>query len=509
MAAPHELAGTNAVPTEEQAIAIRQTLFSAKQHIQSLQDELANLTAQLAHACKHRDELEAPIREHQALTSAARRLPDVVLRAIFISTLPTHRNASFASDEGPYLLCRVSRRWRALAMDTPCLWASMHVVIPRAEAFLPMIDTLRLWLSRSTIDPLSVSVCFPKAVRTRSPLVTSLLAILVGHAPRWQKMRVVVYEKADVDALTQLTATDLPILQDFDITIQHGISIPSIEIPFAFLRTPSLRRLTISQLPQPDDVLWGRLVHLEFHASISNLIHFSLYAGWTWPRDAPSDMDFEPIRLPLLSEFRILFSDSLIVGRTLEKCEFPSLHRLSVQSRWPQLIIGDLGLPQLSAASPGLKSLELTAEGMQRGALEAALHALPQLEELTLSGEPLYPPTTPQGAWTRDLGFFDALASPALCAALRKLVLRDIRRASDAQLLAVVRARCRGRLREFRCQLQRPLGVDLREELRKEIARGLQLKVEVLRDAQLKVYTPLERTERAPMWPHWSDDDDD
>ncbi|KAJ7840391.1 hypothetical protein B0H14DRAFT_2241542, partial [Mycena olivaceomarginata] len=61
--------------------------------------------------------------------SPARTLPDDVVREIFLASLPSE-NPTLCGLQAPLLLCHISHQWRMLALSTPRLWTSIHIVAP-------------------------------------------------------------------------------------------------------------------------------------------------------------------------------------------------------------------------------------------------------------------------------------------------------------------------------------------------------------------------------------------
>ncbi|KAJ6561804.1 hypothetical protein B0H19DRAFT_903367, partial [Mycena capillaripes] len=64
---------------------------------------------------------------HLALLLPIRRIPDDILRKIFVSCLPQTQNAAISPREAPILLCGVTSGWRHVALSTPQLWSSLHL----------------------------------------------------------------------------------------------------------------------------------------------------------------------------------------------------------------------------------------------------------------------------------------------------------------------------------------------------------------------------------------------
>ncbi|KAJ7823970.1 hypothetical protein B0H14DRAFT_3729531 [Mycena olivaceomarginata] len=113
------LINTNYIPSDEEVDFIRIELVSHTQELARIDERIRELSAQ-------RDQIQAYIDTHKALISHPRRLPVDILREIFIACLPANRNAVMSSQEAPLLLGPICSAWRAIALFTPRLWASLH-----------------------------------------------------------------------------------------------------------------------------------------------------------------------------------------------------------------------------------------------------------------------------------------------------------------------------------------------------------------------------------------------
>ncbi|KAF7297207.1 F-box domain-containing protein [Mycena indigotica] len=534
MTTVQELVGTNAVPTENQILLVKQYLVAPRQEIRSLQETLTELQARLVSTLERRNELKSYIDDHLALSSASRQLPDNVLRCIFRYTMPVSRNASFSMDEGPYLLCRVSKLWRAIAMETPALWSSIHIIIPPGnDSFERVLQTLTLWIERSRTHPLSIHLAYSRTA-WRGPSLTPVLSLLVAHAARWHKVHFVTNSDDEVQTFDNLSPENVPLLQHFEISQgqgHFGFSFSNPEphtqsLNLQFLRTPSLQRLVyhggFETIPRMMDVSWETLVYLhlgltatgnarifyfpfEILRRCTNLEIFKLGLNGiefkSLPENSPPDLT--SLRLPLLTELWLWIDMGQESDKTAEQlfgnCDFPNLAKFTLQTG---RIYTLAWLPKLGASAGGLKSVDLTIHAVMGKSLEDALRAMPQLEEIKLSGEPYGEiPSDGSFAWTRDVSVFDALASPDFCPNLQKIELCGIYQVSNAQILTIARRSRNGTLRDFRCHIERPKTMDFREELREELAGGLKLTILVNKEANLMIYTALERTERAPPSP--------
>lgn len=114
----------NYAPSDSELKYIRSHLIPHAREVVRLDALIADLSAKRAKA-------QAYIDVHKALLSPARRLPPDVVQEIFLACLPTKRNAVMSAKETPLLLTTICRAWRALALGTPALWASLT---PRSDS---------------------------------------------------------------------------------------------------------------------------------------------------------------------------------------------------------------------------------------------------------------------------------------------------------------------------------------------------------------------------------------
>ncbi|KAF8191977.1 hypothetical protein K438DRAFT_1675284, partial [Mycena galopus ATCC 62051] len=107
--------------------------------------------------CNPSDRKQDPNDAHLAVLSPACNLPDDVVRTIFMATLPSTRNPGISPEEAPLLLGRIWKPWRAIAMQTPGLWASIHIVVTPLATIPRLIEVVMNWLNKS--GPLPVDIC--------------------------------------------------------------------------------------------------------------------------------------------------------------------------------------------------------------------------------------------------------------------------------------------------------------------------------------------------------------
>ncbi|KAL0568739.1 hypothetical protein V5O48_013248, partial [Marasmius crinis-equi] len=259
---PHIL-GTNHKPTTTESAAIHRFLEAPKAELFSIREKLAKLQARS-------DQLDLLINQHRALTSPMRRMPDDILREIFVRCLPIDALPARDLLEAPLLLTRICRFWREVVITTPALWNSIHILLPTVfrhdlldDGFEGLVERrfegTKLWLERSGSLPLSIFFsanlecnCIPSLNATTewlraNPIIAEsmrrLMQLFLRYYFRWR--RVTFHVPA-------------PILQcdDIEVLSSHSPYLESLELRPTFrelgphdnlachmLRAPTLRSL--------------------------------------------------------------------------------------------------------------------------------------------------------------------------------------------------------------------------------------------------------------------------
>ncbi|KAJ7499155.1 hypothetical protein FB451DRAFT_1073212 [Mycena latifolia] len=207
---------TNFVPSDVQCNDIRAVLNDSFKSLDKIDAEIARLSSQLAQLVDHREKLCADIDAHHAMTTPARRLPRDIIQEIFVACLPSDRNSVMVPFEAPILLGQICSAWRTIALSTPCLWSSLHVVIPgTAQSVRRVSEAIKVWLSRSGALPLSITVVLSRTFNDTSTSVSEILTTLGMFACRWNKMQFLFALATDslMDSLAQIRVEDVPLLE--------------------------------------------------------------------------------------------------------------------------------------------------------------------------------------------------------------------------------------------------------------------------------------------------------
>ncbi|KAF7291771.1 F-box domain-containing protein [Mycena chlorophos] len=273
---------TNLPPSNDQLIAIHAFLAATSPEFARLDEEASVLQARLASVIQKRDAMGEIVNGHRALLSPIRRLPSELLGKIFVSTLPTKRDTAISADEGPMLLMQVCRSWRAVALTTPQLWASIYIVCPESDTATSLPRLLRVvntWLARSGALPLSMTLAPAGNPSKYSPphaIDDGLLQLVLSLASRWSSITIIPTIKRDqIHAFESLRSDDVPQLRAIRIGLESihafggllaplpGIeATPESESLLRLFEAPTLRELSFTgdMARLPGGILWASLV---------------------------------------------------------------------------------------------------------------------------------------------------------------------------------------------------------------------------------------------------------
>ncbi|KAH6873691.1 hypothetical protein BKA70DRAFT_1352459 [Coprinopsis sp. MPI-PUGE-AT-0042] len=116
--------GTNYVPSDSE-------LCDIKHLVAEVEPDIDMYNAQIEEIKRHRDACIRFVESHRALIAPIKRIPDDILRSIFMLCLPEEElRGMMRSYEAPLLLSYVCRRWRALTLDAPIMWSYLYVYLP-------------------------------------------------------------------------------------------------------------------------------------------------------------------------------------------------------------------------------------------------------------------------------------------------------------------------------------------------------------------------------------------
>ncbi|KJA13934.1 hypothetical protein HYPSUDRAFT_72809 [Hypholoma sublateritium FD-334 SS-4] len=128
------LFGTNTIPSHEQTNMLLSGLAEPEKTLRATNDEATRLQLRLSVLSAEKQHLTKIISPYKALISPFRRLPNDVLREVFLACLPTEHNPHLDVRQASLLLTFISNHTRQVALSTPRLWAAIHIPLISQES---------------------------------------------------------------------------------------------------------------------------------------------------------------------------------------------------------------------------------------------------------------------------------------------------------------------------------------------------------------------------------------
>ncbi|KAJ7681893.1 hypothetical protein DFH06DRAFT_283797 [Mycena polygramma] len=532
---------SNVVPSDSECQRIRDLLAGSQKQFDELTEELARLDTMRNEISGKQRDLQQFIDMHQALVSPARRLPEDVLRSIFMACLPPTRNPAIIGQEAPFLLCQICRAWRSVALATPRLWAAIHIVVPPNSLVQQVIDQVVIWLYRSGAVPLHISIVLSSSCDfTSNNDISPLLSALVAVSRRWKTIEMLLPGNfLAASPLRSLTAEAVPFLETVQIgegglhtTIPMGGQWDSTTITpvdgatLKFLATRSLRNLKFSGRVHKAPVFWDYLTCLSIAGSTQGIITGSealtiLQQCTSLQSCELRIIDFMPadqlapvnsFSLPHLTHLSIASHTSFQREHLFGIMSLPNLRSLVLTFGG----VLETNVRQLLPSTPSLEFLQAT--GLESTALLDILSSTPTLVKLVVSQEPrtVLDPAN-QSDWNLfpDPNFLTRLTprlGPLVCPLLDSVQLLGFNAASDEAVLQFVLSRTTAkidavaRLAHLEVVFSRLMSFDIMPRLKDAIAGGLDISINYPSRARpnqtqnAMTYSPLEGTSSVSPW---------
>ncbi|KAJ7101333.1 hypothetical protein B0H15DRAFT_408902 [Mycena belliarum] len=519
---------TNIAPSDADCRRIRELLLTPQQELADLDKEISRVQDQLDALTRRKAALDAYVEAHLAMISQARRLPDDIVREIFANCLPSHRNSIVSSDEAPLLLCQVCRPWREIALTTPRLWSSLHIVLPKKPLIHLQVLTqiVSEWLDRSGVLPLSLSVICSRSWWTGEDNALPILQRLIQSSRRWQRIHFEFANHLTFAALRDLRPDDVPILRDASI---HGIerragrgwqSTDPDDDPvksyrfLSFLDASHIQRVSIngahgmptSALPLPWvhltvlDITEGCLSYDEAVTIVRRCPALEKLALSIESLESRSTDHVPPISLHRLRDLSIFCDTDGASTAFIALLLLPSLRAFKYSQR--SALDGALPFSPLLAQASHLEHFALSAVQLPPPPLlNRCLAAMPLLQHLELAADlRLLRPPTARDRQDHELvaHLTPRAAAAALCPHLATLTLAGLENISGEALVRLVKARAHAHapLRRLECVMPDAMQPDVAALLAEEVAGGLVLRLAWKNPPSVPVYSPTEGTER-------------
>ncbi|KAF8174577.1 hypothetical protein BJ912DRAFT_45609 [Pholiota molesta] len=523
--------GTNYVPSSQDRDYIRNLLVEPQNRLTQLDSKISELEQVLETLKQERHLLDDKIQQYHHLLSPARRLPDDMLREIFLACLPNTHNAVMDREEAPLLLGLVCSHWRLLAYSTPGLWATLHIPYPALrygvtlsakgtkvpDAYNDCIEkhltAVWDWLTRSGSCPLSISFRMPFNHASRLPalILHSYISIMSRFSQRWHSLDLTLPAGGVSNLLASIPTTSVSILTHLRLEFSSGMSAEEAEEwkTSGLLHAPRLRALDISYVPfRPSHLPANSWSHL----SSLNLIHFYHF---------PADRNFATIQeaynilsrcsrlthcaldifggsldpiptgcisLPFLKSLCIIESCPSISTLFESFATLPELRGVSYHTREPPSYERQSPLITLLARTNQITYLSSDLNSFTLRDLNAIFALLPNLTHLVNEGSHIAAVLNGLPAsFSVEKVLLDLLVSVSLssgemfCPRLQMVHINKLHRLSDADILSFIQSRMSAGksltgsiepLREFRTKVFRAMEIDIRAELLDYVEAG-------------------------------------
>ncbi|KAF7324911.1 hypothetical protein MKEN_00533300 [Mycena kentingensis (nom. inval.)] len=270
--------GTNYVPSDLEVSEINSNIDSYRPELQVIEFQIQQLS-------QRRSVLHAYVDAHGALVQWIRRIPREILEEIFFKCLPEDRDPSLHPRDAPILLCQVCSSWRAVALSTPRIWASLHISFAFVAWRKDYTQVVADWLARSRSLPLSLSIhiglpfwdakekknkyspelpAFFKCSYSRD-YCTTLIDILFQHQARFRRLNLVGVTDEVLKRLWDLS----PLLLEY-LEIDDSLYLEDV----ALFKSPRLRCIVFPHGARTMDngtirweqraLNWSQITHLVF-----------------------------------------------------------------------------------------------------------------------------------------------------------------------------------------------------------------------------------------------------
>ncbi|KZS95678.1 hypothetical protein SISNIDRAFT_483899 [Sistotremastrum niveocremeum HHB9708] len=455
---PPGILQTNKVPDARTLTRIRTIIGHKEAQIETLLEERARACAIVAALDKKIENIRKDIKEHQALTTPARRLPLEILFEIF-----HHCKASWPL--APPVLASVCSRWRAAALSESSLWQSLSLTKQWPAHPVEFVDA---WLQRSKSKPLHLSFNFSQVytlnnIDDAQYSVESVWQLVVENIHRVKSLDVIVSDTHLADLMERLgEAEGAPLLQNFNLEIPGPpgcfsskapitkslppaprleiVRLTGASITWDALKPslPSLRRLTLMDVrghpPCSMDACLDVInlcPDLEYLRMPLNILH-----------DRIQNRDRPVIRRPSLKELILECYAPIDPGPILDYVNLPNLRSLSMS------ILGGMSIsvnswPHLSEfvtrSRCPLEDLSISGILVQNDHIQHTLKSLSSLQGLTLRFSSIDDDVL--AALTYCSRIHDTDPSLLLCPKLRRIELEHCHKFSGDALVKMIRSR--------------------------------------------------------------------
>ncbi|KAJ7663941.1 hypothetical protein DFH06DRAFT_1087795 [Mycena polygramma] len=264
----------NEPPEDSEKTFIRSLVSTADARLTHLDEEISKLRAQLKRLEEERASFFSYRARNRAILSPLRRMPPEVLNEIFFWTLPlttdTLRRTKFDMGASPWVLSRISSRWRAIALSTPSLWSRIVVDFSESQ---DASSAYPLPFAKAQIErSQKLKIHFYGDSEADSQPQIELFQLLAQHSSRWEEFSIGV--TSAIVPLLPAVRHRIPLLKRLYIQWQDAES-QSVESLDCFQTAPSL----------VDAGIYNEFHFLPTAFPVHQLTRYQLDAPWATHRE--------------------------------------------------------------------------------------------------------------------------------------------------------------------------------------------------------------------------------
>ena len=297
MGADDLLTITNHAPSDEERGKLPRYHGNHHEKLDALNKRISELEEQLESAKIERMALFETATRFQQPLAPFLRLPQDVIREIFIACLDPETNPTMSKKEAPTLLTQICSGLRCIALASPELWAAIHIPIIDSMpasisdyaqyAMNKQADGVKEWLLRRSGNlPLRISVRRSSdshmSAGSAVTLTNDIMDVVLSCCSRWRDVFFAVGYRVLFLRFAELGPEDVPLLRSFYHTL--GVDRDSLSAvdrakfwpSCRFLAGPNLRRFCANTTIYGNDfsrlllsipINWRNLTHLGFLGS--------------------------------------------------------------------------------------------------------------------------------------------------------------------------------------------------------------------------------------------------
>jgi hypothetical protein len=294
-----QLLTSNDVPIDSEVPVIQDIVSEGQKCVDTLDVQLQALHTRLAELLQRRDEKAEHVRQHRAIISPVRRVPQELICEIFALTL----SSGMLDDEDralqpPWYLGHICRSWRHAAVSFCPLWSSITIPPSLSSSdsrLLPAIEAQLLRTANASLDmgwsdvqddinPRLLDIVFPHCSRWRSLRIQvtalyedrqlSWLHPVRGHLDRLEKLEVISTRDTFIPDVFSNAPKLREVILTGEVLYPHRFSPTSIVIPWEHITHyrgayPAARHLEILRAaPNLLECVVGIIDFVDFHPDV-------------------------------------------------------------------------------------------------------------------------------------------------------------------------------------------------------------------------------------------------